>query len=70
MDARLNVYGVTNLKVAGLSGQPRCVHIYNAALVDMSIAPGNVGGNTNSTAIVIGEKAALLIAEDLGIKGF
>jgi len=38
-------------------------------LVDCSIAPGNAGGNTYSTAIAIGEKAAILIAEDLGIQG-
>ncbi|KAG1750337.1 GMC oxidoreductase-domain-containing protein [Suillus paluster] len=50
VDARLNVYGVTNLKVA-----------------DMSIAPKNVGTNTCSTALLIGEKAAMIIAEDLGI---
>ncbi|KAJ3742418.1 GMC oxidoreductase-domain-containing protein [Lentinula detonsa] len=35
--------------------------------VDISIAPLNVGANTNSTALVIGEKAFLLIADDLGI---
>ncbi|KAG2076686.1 alcohol oxidase [Suillus decipiens] len=50
VDARLNVYGVRNLKVA-----------------DMSIAPKNVGTNTYSTALLIGEKAAMIIAEDLGI---
>ncbi|KAG0696772.1 GMC oxidoreductase-domain-containing protein [Suillus ampliporus] len=50
VDARLNVYGVTNLKVA-----------------DMSIAPKNVGTNTYSTALLIGEKAAMIIAEDLGM---
>ncbi|KAG1746079.1 GMC oxidoreductase-domain-containing protein [Suillus lakei] len=50
LDARLNVYGVSNLKVA-----------------DMSIAPLNVGTNTYSTALLIGEKAAMIIAEDLGI---
>lgn len=38
-------------------------------LLDCSIAPGNVGGNTYNTAIAIGEKAAVLIAEDLGIQG-
>jgi len=36
---------------------------------DCSIAPGNVGANTYNTAIAIGEKAAVIIAEDLGIKG-
>ncbi|KAG1761216.1 GMC oxidoreductase-domain-containing protein [Suillus occidentalis] len=51
VDARLNVYGVTNLKVA-----------------DLSIVPKNVGTNTYSTALLIGEKAAMIIAEDLGIE--
>ncbi|KAJ7156219.1 GMC oxidoreductase-domain-containing protein [Mycena filopes] len=50
VDPRLNVYGVSNLKV-----------------VDMSIAPLNVGANTYHTAILIGEKAAMLIAEELGV---
>ncbi|KAG1870426.1 GMC oxidoreductase-domain-containing protein [Suillus tomentosus] len=50
VDARLNVYGVSNLKVA-----------------DLSISPLNVGGNTYSTALLIGERAAMIIAEDLGI---
>ncbi|KAI0776758.1 alcohol oxidase-like protein [Trametes elegans] len=36
-------------------------------VVDMSICPGNVAANTYSTAIVIGEKGAILIAEELGI---
>ena len=39
------------------------------SLKDCSIAPGNVGANTYNTAIAIGEKAAVIIAEDLGIKG-
>ncbi|KAG9097999.1 hypothetical protein FRC06_006932 [Ceratobasidium sp. 370] len=50
VDARLNVYGTTGLKVA-----------------DLSILPSNVGANTNSTALLFGEKAAILIAEDLGL---
>jgi len=36
---------------------------------DCSITPGNVGANTYNTAIAIGEKAAVIIAEDLGIEG-
>ncbi|KAG2095430.1 GMC oxidoreductase-domain-containing protein [Suillus discolor] len=36
-------------------------------VADMSIAPKNVGTNTYSTALLIGEKAALIIAEDLGM---
>jgi len=52
VDSRLNVYGITGLKVA-----------------DMSICPSNVGTNTYSTALLIGEKAAVIIAQDLGIDG-
>lgn len=48
VDAALNVYGVTGLKVA-----------------DLSIPPGNVGGNTNNTALAIGEKAADIILGEL-----
>ncbi|KAL1726098.1 alcohol oxidase-like protein [Schizophyllum commune] len=38
-------------------------------IVDISIAPFNVGANTCSTALVVGEKAAMIIAEELGVKG-
>jgi len=38
-------------------------------VADLSIGPGNVSANTYSTALVIGEKAAVIIAEELGIKG-
>jgi len=37
--------------------------------LDLSICPGNVGANTYSTALLIGEKAAVIIAEELGIEG-
>ena len=37
-------------------------------VADMSIAPSNVAANTYSTALVIGEKAAVMIAEELGIE--
>jgi len=50
VDAQLNVYGVTALKVA-----------------DLSICPTNVGNNTNSTALLIGEKAAVIIAQELNL---
>lgn len=36
-------------------------------VADMSICPGNVGANTLNTAVAIGEKAAAIIAADLGI---
>ena len=35
--------------------------------VDLSICPSNVGANTYSTALVIGEKAAAIIANDLDL---
>ncbi|KAF8262162.1 alcohol oxidase [Lactarius quietus] len=38
-------------------------------VADLSIAPGNVSANTYGTALVIGEKAAVIIAEELGIDG-
>ncbi|KAG8212842.1 GMC oxidoreductase-domain-containing protein [Butyriboletus roseoflavus] len=37
-------------------------------VADMSICPTSVGNNTYSTALLIGEKAAAIIAEDLGVK--
>ncbi|KAG8730877.1 hypothetical protein FRC12_020026, partial [Ceratobasidium sp. 428] len=39
----------------------------NLKVADLSILPSNVGANTNSTALLVGEKAAMLIAEDLGL---
>lgn len=36
-------------------------------VADLSICPANVSANTASTALVIGEKAAVIIGEDLGI---
>ncbi|KAL4253749.1 GMC oxidoreductase family protein [Abortiporus biennis] len=38
-------------------------------VADLSIAPGNVSANTYSTALVVAEKATLIIAEELGITG-
>jgi len=43
--------------------------VQNLKIADCSISPENVGANTYNTAIAIGEKAAVIIAEDLGIKG-
>ncbi|KAI9460298.1 GMC oxidoreductase-domain-containing protein [Boletus coccyginus] len=36
-------------------------------VADVSICPTNVGNNTYSTALLIGEKAAVIIAEELGV---
>ncbi|KAG1768033.1 GMC oxidoreductase-domain-containing protein [Suillus placidus] len=46
------------------------LNVYGVAglkVADMSIAPKNVGTNTYSTALLIGEKAAVIIAEDLSM---
>lgn len=37
-------------------------------VADLSVGPGNVSANTYSTALVIGEKAAVIIAEELDIR--
>lgn len=37
-------------------------------VADLSIPPSNVGANTCSTALVIGERAAVIIGEELGIE--
>ncbi|KAJ4473044.1 GMC oxidoreductase-domain-containing protein [Lentinula aciculospora] len=56
-------------RAAGGVVDPRLnVHgVENLKVADLSIVPLNVAANTNSTALVVGEKAFLLIAEDLGI---
>ncbi|KDR71609.1 hypothetical protein GALMADRAFT_143863 [Galerina marginata CBS 339.88] len=40
----------------------------NLKCVDLSICPDNLGTNTYSSALLVGEKGADLVAEDLGIK--
>ncbi|KAF3941991.1 hypothetical protein ABW19_dt0210508 [Dactylella cylindrospora] len=53
-----------------LDGRLNVHGVKGLKVADMSIIPENVGANTYSTALVIGEKAACIIAEELGIKGF
>lgn len=48
-----------NLSVHGVEG---------LKIADMSIPPGNVGANTNNTALVIGEKAASIFIRELGLQ--
>ena len=50
VDERLNVYGVTALKIA-----------------DLSICSKNVAAHTNATAMMVGEKAADIIIQDLNL---
>ncbi|KAE8449238.1 hypothetical protein EG329_008405 [Mollisiaceae sp. DMI_Dod_QoI] len=37
-------------------------------VVDLSVIPENVAANTNNTALVVGEKAAVIIGRELGIE--
>jgi alcohol oxidase len=39
-------------------------------IIDLSICPGNVGSNTYSTAMVVGEKAAAIMAEESEIQWY
>lgn len=41
----------------------------NLKVSDLSICPDKVGCNTCSTALLIGEKTAMLIGEELGYSG-
>ncbi|KKZ62534.1 hypothetical protein EMCG_02940 [[Emmonsia] crescens] len=41
--------------------------VKNLKVVDLSMCPGNVAANTYSTALAVGEKAASIIAKELGI---
>ncbi|CZS96457.1 related to alcohol oxidase [Rhynchosporium agropyri] len=48
----------------------RSLNVYGVRglkVVDLSIVPENVGANTNNTAMMIGEKGAVIIAEELGL---
>jgi len=38
-------------------------------VADLSTLPSNVAENTYSTVLVVGENAAVIIAEELGIEG-
>ena len=49
----------------------RDLNVYGTAglkVADLSMVPENVGANTNNTALVVGEKAAVIIGRELGIK--
>lgn len=42
--------------------------VTNLKIIDLGICPGNVGANTYSTALLVGEKGAVLAGEFLGLK--
>ncbi|KAI0126264.1 alcohol oxidase-like protein [Xylariales sp. AK1849] len=41
--------------------------VENLKIADLSIPPGNIGGNTNNTALMIGEKASDILIKELGL---
>lgn len=47
--------------------QSRRGHLADYA-ADLSICPENVGANTNNTALIVGEKAAVIIGRELGLE--
>ena len=47
---------------------PHDSYVKGTKVADLSTGPGNVVANTYSTALVISERAAVVIAEKLGIK--
>jgi alcohol oxidase len=63
VDGQLNVYGVQSLKVAG--GYKISKANAEADGSDLSICPSNLGTNTTTVALIIGEKAAQIIVEEL-----
>ena len=70
VDSRLNVYGVQHLKVADMSICPANVATVRSSTFSCTLGTQGVAlgyQNTYSTAVMIGEKAAALIAEDLGL---
>ncbi|KAI0188220.1 putative glucose dehydrogenase [Xylaria flabelliformis] len=59
---------MTPLKEDGVVDERLNVHgIEGLKIADMSIVPRNVSGNTMSTALLVGERAAVIFAEDLGL---
>lgn len=70
VDSHLNVYGVEGLKVADLSIPPSNVAAVSAFRRSSQVNSGaDKLQNTYSTTLGIAEKAALIIANELGIKG-
>jgi alcohol oxidase len=69
LDERLNVHGVKGLKVADLSICPDNVGCKYTSRTKPSTKLTRKLGNTYSTALLIGEKCAVLVAEDLGYSG-
>lgn len=66
LDSKLNVYGVQHLKVADLSIPPSHVNSVISPSQLSVISAEVASQNTYSAALAVGEKAAVIIAEELG----
>lgn len=70
LDERLNVHGVENLKVADLSICPDNVGCNTCTCLPFQLPHLTPAySRIDSTALLIGEKCAMLVAEDLGYSG-
>lgn len=63
VDARLNVYGVQGLRIAGKFLRGSAAYVTDSP--DLSICPANLGTNTTTVALVVGERAADIFLVDL-----
>lgn len=65
---KITTTGLGTCSISTVFSNPRLnVHgVKGLKYPDLSICPDNVGCNNYSTALLIGEKAAMLVAEDLG----
>lgn len=71
VDANLNVYGTTGLKLADLSVPPEVSARRGSGqtyLLITRFASKNVGANTGNTAFLVGEKAADILVRELGLE--
>ncbi|TFY67269.1 hypothetical protein EVG20_g4001 [Dentipellis fragilis] len=72
VDPKLNVYGLQGLKIADMSIAPGNVGAVRRSTLDPHVIADHSFAhvqNTYSTALTIGEKAALIIAEELAVQG-
>jgi alcohol oxidase len=51
-----------------VDGRLNVYGVQGLKVADLSVAPSNVAANTYSTTVTIGEKAAIIIADELGIQ--
>lgn len=69
VDSKLNVYGVEGLKICDMSIAPSNVSAARRVPLLKNHRLTSYSQNTCSTAFTIAEKAAMIIAEELGIVG-